>query len=240
MESRHTMSVLFYTKKSRLLKNGDAPIYMRVTINSKRAEISTQFSIHPTKWSVDAGMAKQDTKQSRDVNKFLDTLKIKMFEKYKQLIEERKEISAQSLKNAFLGIKTNEKTLVSVFDIHNEDMKKLIGIEYSPLSLNRYNTCLKQLVAYMSKRYKVCDMEINEIDHEFITNFELFLRTEKKVSHNTAMRYMKGFKKIIRLGLASNIFSTTSLCIPALGGSVIITSGEPFCLKIILRFFACS
>ena len=34
---RNYFTVLFFLKKSKLLKNGEAPICMRITINGKRA-----------------------------------------------------------------------------------------------------------------------------------------------------------------------------------------------------------
>ena len=42
---RNYFTVLFFLKKSKLLKNGEAPICMRITINGKRAEVQIKRSI---------------------------------------------------------------------------------------------------------------------------------------------------------------------------------------------------
>ena len=36
---RNYFTILFFIKKSKLLKNGEAPICMRITVNGQRAEI---------------------------------------------------------------------------------------------------------------------------------------------------------------------------------------------------------
>ena len=41
---RNYFTVLFFLKKSKLLKNGEAPICMRITINGKRAEVQIRLS----------------------------------------------------------------------------------------------------------------------------------------------------------------------------------------------------
>lgn len=38
-EERETMSILFFIKKTKLLKNGEAPICLRLTLNKQIAEI---------------------------------------------------------------------------------------------------------------------------------------------------------------------------------------------------------
>ena len=46
----NTFRILFYLKRTKLLKNGEAPIFMRITVNGERAEISTHRSIDPKLW----------------------------------------------------------------------------------------------------------------------------------------------------------------------------------------------
>ena len=41
---RNYFTILFFIKKSKLLKNGEAPICMRITVNGQRAEIQIKRS----------------------------------------------------------------------------------------------------------------------------------------------------------------------------------------------------
>ncbi len=46
-----TFSLLFYVKKSKILANGTAPIYLRITIDGKPKEITTKRHVEPDKWN---------------------------------------------------------------------------------------------------------------------------------------------------------------------------------------------
>src|SRR3954453_18369005 len=71
------LSILFYSKTSKITKDGLVPIYLRVTIDGARFEQSTQRYIAPSKWSAHAGKAKGNTEEARAINYFLDALKQK-------------------------------------------------------------------------------------------------------------------------------------------------------------------
>ena len=48
---RNYFTVLFFLKKSKLLKNGEAPICMRIAVNGKRAEVQIKRSVEIEKWN---------------------------------------------------------------------------------------------------------------------------------------------------------------------------------------------
>ena len=48
---RNYFSILFFIKKSKLLKNGEAPICLRITINGQRAEVQIKRSVEVSLWN---------------------------------------------------------------------------------------------------------------------------------------------------------------------------------------------
>jgi len=54
------------------------------------------------------------------------------------LIEDDKELSAEALKNVLLGKSNETRTILEVFQRHNEQMEALVGQEFAPLTLKRY------------------------------------------------------------------------------------------------------
>lgn len=69
--------------------------------------------------------------------------------------------------------------------------------------MTRYKTCLCRIKEFLNWKFNVSDIEITEIDHAFIYDFEFFLRTEKSCANNSAVKYVKNFGKIIRICLAN-------------------------------------
>jgi hypothetical protein len=43
-------TLTFLLQEKKLKKDGNAPIYLRITINGTRSEVSTKIDIEPSKW----------------------------------------------------------------------------------------------------------------------------------------------------------------------------------------------
>lgn len=50
-ERKSTFSLLFFIKRKKLLKNGDAPVYMRVTVDGRFLEAALKRGIKPKLWN---------------------------------------------------------------------------------------------------------------------------------------------------------------------------------------------
>ena len=48
---RNSFNVLFFIKKAKLLKNGEASVCMRITVNGERVENNIRMSIEPVQWN---------------------------------------------------------------------------------------------------------------------------------------------------------------------------------------------
>ncbi|MFC3336158.1 site-specific integrase [Flavobacterium palustre] len=76
-------------------------------------------------------------------------------------------------------------------------------MEYAPGTLERYETSLKHTQNFLKWKYSISDISIEKIDHAFITEYEFYLRSERKCANNTAVKYIKNFHKIINQCLAN-------------------------------------
>ena len=199
-----TFGLLFYLKKSKASASGKLPIYLRITIDGKRTEISTKRTIEIKKWSVEANKAIGRTEDIRELNAYLDSLVSKVYQCQRDLIQDNKEVTTETLKNKFLGIEEKQVTLINLFKDHNKQVERLIGNGYSAGTLERYKTVCKHLQEFMKHTYNVSDFRLNKINHKFITDFEFYLKSERECAHNTTIKYIKNFKKIVRIAIAND------------------------------------
>ena len=199
-----TLGLLYCTKKSKIDASGKCPVYMRITVDSVRVEISIQRSVDPACWCAISKSLKGKTEKVKEFNAYLDILKFKVYTSQKDLIAENKEITAESLKNRFLGIEESSRMIIKIFQEHNNQVKELIGKQYTKGTFDRYETSLKHLQSFIKRKHSVSDLNIKSIDYAFITDFEFYLKTVRLCSHNTAIKYIKNFKKIVREALAKN------------------------------------
>lgn len=47
-----TFKILFVTKKSRMAKNGEVPIILRITVNGQRVETTVNLKVALSDWNV--------------------------------------------------------------------------------------------------------------------------------------------------------------------------------------------
>lgn len=194
---RATFNILYFIKRGKLLKNGNAPVYMRITVNGKSTEVSLKRNIEPKLWDVARNRAKGNSQNSKDLNDYLSSVQGQLFMHQQEIQESGKTITPKLLANAFLGIGEKHWSLVELFQEHNDNMEKLIGIEYAPLTLQRYKAGLKHIKIFCKMQYNLNDITLKEVDSNFVSKFDFYLKTTAKCQHNSAMKHMRALKKII-------------------------------------------
>jgi hypothetical protein len=60
-------------------------------------------------------------------------------------------------------------------------MEALLGKEYAKGTLTRYKTCFSHIKEFLNWKFNVSDIEITEIDHAFIYDFEFFREQKNPV-----------------------------------------------------------
>lgn len=200
-----TFGLLFYVKKTKMIANGTAPVYLRITIDGERADISSKRYINPDKWNANGQKLGGSGEEVRALNIYLKTLEHQVYEAYRNMIEKKLPLTAAGLKNTLLKKDEPEKgkMLVPIFEEHNRQVKALIGREYAQGTLDRYQTSLKHTIAFIQWKYKVSDINIRGINHEFIMSYDFYLRSERNCNNNSTVKYLKNFKKIILICIAN-------------------------------------
>lgn len=199
METR--TSILFFGKKTKNDSEKLLTIYLRVTINGERFEISTQRYIEPFKWSQEAGKAKGNSEEARSINTSLDIVKGKVYDYQQLILQEGKIFSKETLRLRWYGIVERRHTLVEVFKNHNNQLEELIGKANSKATFTKYRTTLDHTISFLKWKFQRSDIEISNITYSFITDFEFWLKSVQNCNHNTTIKYISNLRKIINLCL---------------------------------------
>lgn len=206
MAEQNTFSLLFFGIKSRANEKGEIPLHMRITVNKQKVELALHRRIDSTLWNPTVGLAIGNTKEAKIINSFLMSVQTSIYDAYKYLRETGRSVNPVAIKNVYLGIVDESekgKKIIELFKAHNEKIKPLIDIDYSPETIERYETSLKHTSDFIKYKYNRDDLYVSELNHEFVTDYELYFKTVRKCSHNTTMKYIKNFKKIVRLAITN-------------------------------------
>ncbi|MFE3869038.1 phage integrase SAM-like domain-containing protein [Flavobacterium sp. LS2P90] len=193
----------FYAKSTKANAAGLLPIYVRLTVDGNRMEFSTKNFIDSAKWSPEMSKMKGNTENARSLNEYLDLMRSKIFDIQMELIHRNEPLTIEVFKNRLLGIHERQRMLIPIFEEHNRKVEELLGLEYAPGTLERYKTSLKHTKEFLQWKYSISDIEINKIDHSFVTEYEFYLRSVRKCANNTAVKYIKNFKKIIKICISN-------------------------------------
>ena len=199
MENR--LKILFWLYRSKLNEKGLAPIYMRLTITGKKTEIATGHFAKPEKWDTQKGIVKGKGEDVNQINQALSLFKSNTLKIFNHLSQEGNDISVDTIKAKLLGKDKERKSLLSVIHWYTQRIKDQIGIEFALATYKRYITIQHKVENFLKAHYGRNDILLSEIDINFISDFEHFLKTKEKVSHNTTCKYLTLFKRFINLAL---------------------------------------
>ena len=203
---RDSFRVLFFLKKTRLLKNGEASVCMRITVNGTRVENNIRKSIAPALWSQAKEMARGKSRRACDLNSYIEEARIRLYQIFCELEQQNRPVTARLLQELFFGQEKPEevRTLLGTMQEHNDQCRALVGTDYALITVRRYESCRRYLAELIRQRYGKEDLPLAEVNGELVRAFAFYLKTEKGCQQNTVIRYMKCLKKITNLARAND------------------------------------
>ena len=191
----------FYAKSTKSSTDGKLPICVRLTINCERMEFSSKKFIDKTKWSPELAKMKGHTEEARSINSYLDMMRSKVLSAEMDLIHKDEDVSLQNVQSIITGVYKNHRTLIPIFQDHNDKMKELVGKKYAYGTLQRFQVTLNHIQSFLLWKYNNTDILINKIDYAMITELKFYLRSVKNCAKNTAVKYIRNFRKIVKICL---------------------------------------
>lgn len=201
MKISQDMAILFFANTPKKDASGKTPIYCRITLQGKRAQFSTGKKVDTDKWIPKQGYLLNSHENAKTINIELDSIKSDLRKMYHHLSALHNRVTADMLLNEYLGKTKNHKTLIELFSIYNTILKQKLQLpepSISPYTLKRFEVTKKKIQSFIKNEFHVNDKLLNELKPSFAEEFKLYLLTIEKISMNTAMKYIKNTKQVLR------------------------------------------
>jgi integrase len=192
-----SFGMIFFLKASKNRNDVLKYVYLRITVDGVAREFSTKTVWHSERWNQGTGRATGNREDARVLNNFLDMLSFKVQQARTDLLHSNIRITAVQLKDIVTGSAETRKFVLVEFQKHNDEIEVLLGKEYAPATLTRYKTSLEHTRSFIHWKYGRTDLELRELNYEFVKDFEFFLKSRKQCAHNSAMKYLANLKKIV-------------------------------------------
>lgn len=202
MGTTRTFSIHFWLNLAK--RNGDsAPIYARVTVDGRRAEISLQRQTSVTLWDTKAKKTTSRTPEGKALNTYLDQVYAKLLQCHKHLSAEFELVTAKSIKARFVGQDERHKTLLELVAYHNQNMKGVL----KPGTLKNYYTTENYISRFLVRKKKTNDIYLKHLKYSFIIDFEQYLRkgpslqNSNPLNNNGVMKHLERLRKLMNFAM---------------------------------------
>ena len=170
-------------------------------------QLNSKLVVNPEIWDAKAGRAVGRSAKVLELNSRLNDIQVILKEHYYDIQRRHGYVTAEMVRNAYMGITQREESLLKVYEQHLEDTKKLVGLSKADPTYRKYERMYRRVVEFMKKKYNITDIPLREIKYQFIVDLEFFLRTEHKYSQNTTYKCMKFFKQVINKAIRAGLIT---------------------------------
>ena len=203
-------------KQSKTKDDLNAPLYLRITLDQQRTEVSLKHQIPLNLWDHTRRELKGNSPLSQQINNLIQLKKTEIMKHHYGLQISGDDFDIHDLRRLILGQKAKGKTLIEMVEYHNANMKELIGSQYAVGTYKRFVVTLNKIKRFIPHQYQKTDIFLSDIKPSFAYDFEQFLKSIDGLGQNTANKHFKNIKKILnqavsRGWLTSNPLSTVTL-----------------------------
>lgn len=199
------LKVIFYLKSGKFNKNGESPIFARISYNKQSITMATGKSIFKERWQLTSNLRNVlKLEKEKIIKNALDLFLLTMEKKFNELFKIDSDVSLLILKDEFNG-KTdateNSVGIVEVMERHNKFfLKKVDTEERSKASYQKYERSKDLILNFIKQNYGMNDIPALEISSSFVYKLEEFLKYDSNfkgkigIQNNSVVKYMKMYK----------------------------------------------
>ena len=202
---RSTFKVLFYLKRNKEKTQSAVPVMGRITVNGTISQFSAKLTVPERLWEVRGGRAKGRSLEADRINRYLDDIRSQIDRHYRDIRDRESYVTAEKVKNAWLGFGKRYRTLLETFRSFTEDLHGRIGVDRSKNTWYRYLATMKHLQAFLTAKYRVSDIALAELEQSFIEQFHVYLKTERALKLTSICRYLDCLINVVKVSFNDGI-----------------------------------
>jgi len=190
---RSTFKVLFYVKRQSE-KSGQVPVMGRITINGTMSQFSCKLTVRSTLWDAKANKASGRSLEAQRLNEKLENIKTNIGKQYQRLCDRDSYVTAEKVRNAFLGMGDDCRLLLQTFDEYLAGFLKRVGKDRAYSSYDNYRKRRNRLASFLEYEYRVKDIPFKELKRDFIEKFVVYLSSVQGMRSGTIHSTIKKLK----------------------------------------------
>lgn len=196
------LNIRFVIAKNKTRTNGQAPLFCRLTLKEERKQFATGLFIAPAHWFSKLQKAKPPNEENQFINTQLSLIQNKVNQAFLFLQVQGISFDVQDVYQQYKGKPlTKDKTVLEVFDLHNEKMLKLVGIDYVKATHSKFMETRKHIFEFIQHQWSKKDVPLKDLNLTFLADLDFYFKTVRKQSQSTINKHIQRFRKIVTLAV---------------------------------------
>ncbi len=203
-EMANKIKILLWVHRSKLNKNGLAPLILRLSYHNKKVEKATGFYVIPECWNIDKQKLKGNNQDTNKVNAWIQSTISKLSNIYRD-DENNLNINLVSVIEKLFETSKDEPTLLNFFGEHNAQMKLRVNKGFAFSTYEKYIFTYDKVKAFIESTLNKKDIFLKDINVKFIMEFDQHLRVNDNNQHNTAVKYCINLKRVLNIAVLKGL-----------------------------------
>jgi len=191
------IKITFWINRTKKNSKNLVPVYLRVAHNYENFNRATGIRIPAADWDKKAMRIRGATQEALTANATLNSLKVKVLQIINQLNVSGKPYNIHTIQKILDGKEISQLTVLKIYDEQLAEMKKLKGKDYTAATIIKYANTHLRLKQYMKFKYRRSDIFLYELNYQFISGFEAFLKQKFNNSTTTCYKHYQRFTRVI-------------------------------------------
>ena len=170
---------------------------LRITINGKLKESSVHRRIPVELWCAKANRAKGTSVQANEINLYLGNIKARAVQAYSDLKNVEDHVTTDMVMNCVLGrSEGGHQGIIELYEKYLNELHEQINVSNSHTLWQKNQRVKRYLQEFLKKKHHCQDLPVARFTYDHVHGFYNYLKSEKRHSHNTAVKNLGLFKKI--------------------------------------------
>lgn len=201
--TKNNFKILFVQAKNRTNKKHQSPLYCRITLNGIRKQFATGIQIETEYWDNKNQVILKNHKSANNHNTQIDNIKSKLNNLYIIFNLQNDHFTIDDIYNKYQGKEIKKKeNILSYYKQYLSKIKKLVGLELKDSTYNKFVYVGNHLETFLKWKFKKTDFPLEELNLQFLDDFEYYLRTEKKQAQITINKTIQRFRTPIKQAIS--------------------------------------
>ena len=195
--------ILFIEGKNRKNKKNQSPLFCRLTLNGNRKQLSTGINIESEHWDTKNQVILNSHKSAILYNSQLDKIKSKVNSIYMILRLQENPFSIEDIHDKYFGKELKKSEFIlSYYKQYLSKIEKLVGLEIKDNTYNKFVYVGNNLEAFLKWKYKKTDYPLTELSLQFLSDFDYYLKIEKKQEQITINKTIQRLRAPIKQAIS--------------------------------------